>query len=215
MAVADTKPDDLARETVAGFREAAHGLGPEAAEAFNAYAEQVTEALASIDQLAADKTELFQKRDLIPDAGYRRLLAEAKTEAGERYATAQRQSRQALARFEAVLLDEATPKLDPEREMLSRGVFDAAVRNKDADAAATMLLRAAEEGQSEVVAVAATSYGKAALTSMGVAYDEVISSVKRIAAAKADTPAGSAYRSIGRLGAASTAAELYADRVRR
>jgi hypothetical protein len=188
------------------------------------YKAAVDETVAAGRQLEADAAELYSKRDLIPEACYRRLQREMIAEAEERASGADLRTGAALERLRAAIDQDALPRLDPSREALARQELSLAVGEAQGSAAMSRVVTLAERGSREAAAALFSQFGSSLLEARGLTgrdHAEALQAARDVAAGVAaergetatEILAGQARQSVGKLGAVKSAAGSYTLRV--
>jgi hypothetical protein len=191
-------------------------LGQAVADAWSDARQAIGDPLAVARQLGSDVAELDRKRDLLPDAGWRRLRSEAISQARALGDEADRRAGRAIEALQGELVAAAQPTLDPSREVLARGELEVALGGLTGNLAASRAIELAHTGSRELVAVLGSSFGMTLLQSHGLegrALTDALASVRQVAAGVAaehgasvrETLAGKALEKVGGLGAAKGA----------
>jgi len=141
-------------------------------------------ALAAGRQFDADREQLAARRDLLPEAGARRLYGDAQSQAFQDASSALNEARTAASQIERAGLLGAMPQITAGREGLARQEFGMVLGDGTPDQVALRVIEVANTGSRDVLGVLLGSdYGRSYLESKGLRgreLDETITSARRV-----------------------------------
>lgn len=144
----------------------------------------LSDALAAGRQLEQDRHELTQRKDLLPEDGYRRLWGEAHVDAKRKTQEAELVVERAYTRLQVALEDAALPTFAPGREQLARD--EAALALSGSGNPETLARQLAMDGNEEALAALVSPWGRTLLASRGVENPkQTMREVRSIAVARA------------------------------
>lgn len=197
------------------WRKLAAGLGPTAREVWRTY-EHAARELRVVSDTAAQRVKQLREDDLLPDAGRRRLIDEARSEGTKARAAARARMKAAREVLAAKARVAALPKLSPEREQAARE--ELRLLTSGTNDPADVLLELAT-GDDELAAVAVSGYAESLLRAKGVpsapavyaaVCDHAVDAARR-SADPARQVAAAAHVALGELDRAMSCAEAAAN----
>lgn len=132
------------------------------------YHRAAREAIASGEQLRADRAELASKADLILPAGAARLEREARAEASHNAKTALNGARSQVEILRRAAMLETLPKVDKERELLGRSELDLVLGTGSPEQLLARVHDVAQSGSRDSVAALLSPFGASILKAKGL-----------------------------------------------